>query len=242
LQLAELQIGRALYLRCLCADNNLSFDAQGHLLTASKLTDWTLAGVNVLKAARKGPSVIELDAVRVAVRYATDRHEFDRHALNDDHMKLLLTDNGDPTSLQRELDAVFAQGIDLRLQHATPPAWQHYFNPAEPWPADEITGQTIVTPGTKDAANVLEPTVTHKSEPDYTPAASHDHVQGTLLLHVVVDTAGVPRRITIVQPLGYGLDERAVTAAAKLRFAPATQNGKPVAANMTLKQDFVVVH
>src|SRR5271168_655730 len=71
-------IGKALFLRCFCAENNLSFDEQGHAIGTVKTTDWTLAGINVLKVERKSPTEIELQGVRVAIRFATDRREFDR--------------------------------------------------------------------------------------------------------------------------------------------------------------------
>jgi hypothetical protein len=48
----------------------------------------------------------------------------------------------------------------------------------------------------------------------------------------------VPRRIAIALPLGYGLEERAVEAMAKWRFAPATLAGKPVATVMVVAQEF----
>jgi len=58
---------------------------------------------------------------------------------------------------------------------------------------------------------------------------------------MVVDLEGKPRHIVIVQPLGYGLDARAVEAAAKFRFTPATIRGKPVASTVLMSQDFLLV-
>jgi TonB family protein len=66
-------------------------------------------------------------------------------------------------------------------------------------------------------------------------------VKGTVQLRAVVDAQGMARRITIVQPLGYGLDEKAVEALAKYRFAPATNEGRPVASNVLVNQDYVLV-
>src|ERR1700735_3771632 len=129
-------IGKALFLRCFCAENNLSFDARGQVVGTVKTTDWTLAGINVQKVERKSSGEIELDGVRVAIRFATDRREFDRKPLNDDKMKIQLADPGDPSSFARELSTVFSEGLDHRLQAAMPPFWQHYFNPQMPWPSD----------------------------------------------------------------------------------------------------------
>jgi protein TonB len=57
----------------------------------------------------------------------------------------------------------------------------------------------------------------------------------------VVDAAGVPQRIAIVRPLGYGLDERAVEAVAKWRFTPAMRQGQPIPATLLLNYDFEFV-
>ncbi|HEY1744145.1 MAG TPA: energy transducer TonB [Granulicella sp.] len=241
---AAQEIGRALFLRCFCADNNLSFDIQGKPQGSVKTTDWTLAGINVQKAVRKGPGEIELDGVRVAIRYATDRHEFDRHPQNDDKMRLTLADNGDAAAFTRELQAVFSMGIDRPLQRSMPDFWQHYFDPSMAWPQDALTGQQIVTfagPPVAAGGSEGEPTVTHRAEAGYTPLASRDRITGTVQVRMVVDLEGMPQHVVIVQPLGYGLDVRAVEAAAKFRFTPATLKGKSVASTVLLNQDFLLV-
>lgn len=257
LDAAEQETGRALFLRCFCADNNLSFDAQGQLTNSSaKQTDWTLAGVNILKAERRPPEggrpgAIELDAVRVAVRYASDRHEFERHPQNRVKLRILIAVADAPApgsrdaisaaaSFERALQAVFAQGIDLALQRSMPAYWQHYFNPQMPWPNDTLTRAVVATPGPR-SPGVSEAVVIHKAQPAYTSAAEHDHVQGTVVLRLVVDAEGLPRRVAIAQPLGYGLDAEAAETAAKLRFRPAMLDGQPVASNTLLRQDFVIV-
>ncbi|AEU38860.1 energy transducer TonB [Granulicella mallensis] len=238
---AALEIGRALFLRCFCADNNLSFDIEGRAQGSAKTTDWTLSGINVQKVVRKGPGAIELEGVRVAIRYATDRHEFDRHPQNDERMRLTLADKGDATAFERELQMVFSIGIDRPLQRSMPEHWQHYFDPSMTWPQDLLTGAQIVTFAAVPSAGSSQAVVTHRAEAGYTLPASHDHVTGTVHMRLVVDTEGVARHIAIVQPLGYGLDARAVEAAAKYRFTPAMLDGKPVASNVLMNQDFLVV-
>jgi TonB family protein len=243
LEAANDLVGRALILRCFCAENNLAFDDAGHAQQAVKLTDWTLAGVNVQKAERRDGGVIELDGVRVAVRFAPDRREFDRHPQNDEKVKILVADSGAPGAFAHALDAVFAEGLDLRLQKAMPAYWLHYFVPSTPWPKDGLEAAAIVSPGTPGApAGITDARPTQRHDAGYSPEGSHDRVAGVVLLRAVVDTQGTPRRTTIVQPLGYGLDARAVEALDKFRFAPAmTQAGRPVASNVLVRQEFAVV-
>jgi len=246
LEAANELVGRALILRCFCAENSLAFDAEGHPQQPVKLTDWTLAGVNVQKAQRREGGTIELDGVRVAVRYAPDRHEFDRHPQNDEKVKILVPDTGGAgpgaaRSMARALDAIFSEGIDLRLQKAMPPYWLHYFAPQTPWPNDALVGTPVVTPGAPGTPpGITDPKPLQRHEATYTTDASHDRVAGLVMLRAVVDTQGIPRRVAIVQPLGYGLDARAVEALDKFKFTPAmTPNNQPIAAMMLLRQEFV---
>jgi TonB family protein len=242
-------IGKALYLRCFCEENNLSFDAQGHPLGTVKTTDWTLAAVNVQKVDRKSPTELEFEGVRVAIRFAPDRREFDRHPLNDDKMKIQLADSGDPAAFARELSAIFAEGLDLRLQAAMPGYWKHYFNPQLAWPSDELSGVPIYVTGpstripgaTAGGEGFIPVGATKKASASYTPQAGHDRVQGDLVLRVVVDAKGNLQRVVIEQPLGYGLDARAIESLSKWKFTPAKLNGKPVAAYSLIRPEFEIV-
>ena len=240
--LASSEIGRALFLRGFCGENNLTFDEQGRVRGDVKTRDWTLAGINVLKVSRKSASEVELDGVRVAIRFAADRREFDRHPLNDDKMKVIVQDTGDAKVFRRALEAVFAEGIDRPLQKAMPQYWQHYFDPLLGWPQDALSGQMIYNPGAPGTpAGLTEASATKKAEAGYTGEASRDHVTGTTAVRLVVDPAGEARRVTVVQPLGYGLDERAVEAVAKYHLTPATLAGKAVPSYVVVRQEFVVV-
>lgn len=243
LDTASSYIGRALFLRCFCADNNLTFSAEGHLPTPGKATDWTLAAFNLQKVERKAPGTLQLEGVRVAIRYAADRHEFERHPQNDVKVHITLPDPGDPKRLDDEMAAIFSVGIDLPLQRSMPPYWRHYFDQKLEWPQDELTGQPIYAFLGAQAKNsaVVPPSVDHRADSAYTNEAQHDHVRGVVQLHLVVDPAGEARRIAIAQPLGYGLDEKAVEMMSKFRFHPATDNGKPVAATILLQQEYVPI-
>ncbi len=242
LDVAADYVGRALFLRCFCAENDLSFDGQGKPTGAVKPEDWTLAAVNVLKVERKKPGFVELNGVRVAIKYAPDRHEFERHAQNDEKMHITVADTGDPKQMERTLLAVFSVGIDLPLQRSMPDYWQHYFDQKMTWPHDDLSNRTIYSAHVGDPGPAMtQPSVTHRADATYTPFAMHDRVKGTVQLRLVVDAQGAASRVTITQPLGYGLDEKAVEAVQKFRFAPATKDGAPLDSVVLLNEDFVPV-
>ena len=199
--------------------------AAGRVLGSPKVGDWTLAAVNVLKVERRGAGEIELDGVRVAIRYNSDAHEFQRHPLNDEKMRMVVKDPGDVKQLEAAFAAMFAVGIDPGLQRAMPDYWRHYFDPTLAWPQDELSGQTIypLYGAADQGKDVTAPKVEHRVEPKYGEFAVRDKVQGAMQLRLVVDANGVPQRIAISRPLGYGLDASAVEAMKKWRFAPGTK-------------------
>jgi hypothetical protein len=77
---ASLLVGKALFLRGFYLNNELTYDADGRVEGS-------------LKVERRAKGEIELDGVRVAIRYNTDSHEFQRHALNDEKMRLVVKDH-----------------------------------------------------------------------------------------------------------------------------------------------------
>src|SRR5882757_5031327 len=97
---ASLLVGKGLFLRGFYLNNDLTYDAAGRVQGSPKVGDWTVAALNVVKAERRGTDEIELDGVRAAVRYNTDTHEFQRHPLNDEKMRLVVKDAGDAKRLE----------------------------------------------------------------------------------------------------------------------------------------------
>ena len=240
-------VGKALFLRGFYLNNDLTYDAAGRVQGLPKAGDWTVAAMNVLKAERRGADEIELDGVRVAIRYNPDAHEFQRHALNDEKMRLVVKglagkDAGTAKQLEGAFAAMFSVGIDPALQRSMPDYWRHYFDPALPWPEDGLRGQTIYALYAADSAkDVTAPKVEHRVEAKYGDFAVRDKVQGVLQLRLVVDSTGTPLRIAISRPLGYGLDAGAVEAMRKWRFSPGTRGGEPVATGVTMEQEFTLV-
>ncbi|HWY46947.1 MAG TPA: TonB family protein [Bryobacteraceae bacterium] len=99
------------------------------------------------------------------------------------------------------------------------------------------------TPGPFDDAirigsGVTPPRLLHNVEPEYSTEARADHIQGTVILQLAVDQKGRPTGITVISPLGFGLDERALAAVEKWEFAPGMKDGKPVKILATVEVNF----
>ena len=71
------------------------------------------------------------------------------------------------------------------------------------------------------------PKVIHRVDPIYTQDARDNYVQGTVVLETLVDEQGRPTHIHVINPIGFGLDERARAAVSQWQFEPGTRNGEP---------------
>jgi TonB family protein len=85
---------------------------------------------------------------------------------------------------------------------------------------------------------VTAPRLLSKVEPEYSFEGREAHIQGTVVFQIVVDEQGRPADISVLSPLGFGLDERAQAAIEKWRFAPGTKDGKPVRVLVTVDVNF----
>lgn len=77
-----------------------------------------------------------------------------------------------------------------------------------------------------------------KPEPNYTETARKHEVTGTVVLKVVFSAQGTVTNIRTVAGLPYGLTERAIAAARKIKFVPATKDGRYVSMWMQLEYNF----
>jgi TonB family protein len=82
------------------------------------------------------------------------------------------------------------------------------------------------------------PVAIHVAAAEYSQQARKAKLNGVVLLSMTVTEEGMPTDIKVVKPLGMGLDESAVRCANEYRFRPATKDGVPVAAHITLEVSF----
>jgi TonB family protein len=94
---------------------------------------------------------------------------------------------------------------------------------------------------TKVGAGVSPPAVIYKVDPEYSKEASKAKLSGTVTLSVVVDKEGTPRNIQVVEPLGMGLDEKAIEAVRQWKFRPGQKDGQPVNVRAKIQVNFRLV-
>jgi periplasmic protein TonB len=77
-------------------------------------------------------------------------------------------------------------------------------------------------------SGVSAPTVLHEVKPQYSEEARQRHLEGDVLLEIVVRADGSVGNVRLVQGLGSGLDQRAIEAVRRWRFNPGRRHGSPV--------------
>ena len=105
-----------------------------------------------------------------------------------------------------------------------------------------IEQNTKVTDGhailLKSDLRIQKPHVLAKPEPMYSAEARRFLTKGRVRLSVVFAADGSVKYIDVIEPLGHGLSEEAIKAAAKTRFEPGRICGKPVSWPMQLEYYF----
>jgi TonB family protein len=98
--------------------------------------------------------------------------------------------------------------------------------------AASVTPKAIAGPA-DTAVEVLS-----KPQPQYTSDARLAKVQGDVVLRVTFTATGQILVQGVVQGLGHGLDEEARRVTERIRFRPATHNGKPVDSTNNIRISF----
>ena len=84
----------------------------------------------------------------------------------------------------------------------------------------------------------LKARVVDKPEPTYTDAARKAGVTGTVIMRCAFGRDGQVRNLVVMRALGYGLTARAAQAARRIKFIPATKDGKQVSMWIELQYNF----
>jgi TonB family protein len=108
----------------------------------------------------------------------------------------------------------------------------HFFSNSDSAIPRVLRRQPIV--GASKAYDV-PPKPIHTVEAEFSNQARRERKSGTVMVSLVVDTDGMPTEIRVVRAAGSGLDEKAVEAVSQYRFKPATKDGKPVAAPVSVE-------
>jgi len=124
-------------------------------------------------------------------------------------------------------------GEDLLREHYQ--ATQH--SASEKIEMGQDTSEQIYNIG-KDGVGL--PEVTYRVAAKYTPEACKNKVHGVVVLSVIWGVEGKLRNIKVIRGLPDGLTEKAIEAAAKIRFRPAMKEKQPVNVRSNVEFSFTL--
>src|SRR5215469_6202645 len=232
--------GRILALRHPFKGTDQQYDVSGNVLSSNSEGPWTVFG-------RIRIEEIHVESTRLRIKGTRLQYQFDQQTKDlvpvptKEHLKLDIA-LAKPLSSETEADSTLASVFALTDQavlDTAPQFWVQYLSshlasttsdkPKQSSSAKEATRPLsdgkIHRVGEKE---VTAPKPIYTPEPEFTDFARKAHYQGTLTMSTVIGPDGLPRKVSIVRPLGMGLDENAVAAVSTWRFQPATLNGEPV--------------
>ena len=109
-----------------------------------------------------------------------------------------------------------------------------------PSPAQAAPPPAGEPPALPSAPAITAPVVKKNDGVTYPKQAIDEGVRDTVVVSILldIDSSGLVKRAVVEKPVGHGFDEAAVAAGEKLEFAPATRDGKPVAARIRFTYTF----
>ena len=153
----------------------------------------------------------------------------------------------DPATLS-EVGSANPQGatatIDfVRIEFIDGTSWTPGSTPvveSEPEPAQAGGNPFLGGAYPTNTPDLVPPEAIRRVQPRYTSDAMRAKIQGVVILEAVVDASGRVGRTRVVESLDshFGLDHEATIAANQWLFRPATLNGQPVPAVVTLTLEF----
>jgi TonB family protein len=136
--------------------------------------------------------------------------------------------------LSKAVNVMFAPALDDSVITTLPEYWQNYFATKEGKARARRLDASALRPG----GDVKPPRLLTMLDPASNDYAQKNNIAGMVFLQMVVDANGRPGDVTIVRPIGFGLDEKAVDAVQHSQFRPGTLNGKPVSEVVNLQVTF----
>jgi len=222
-------VNKPLYLRSFLKEDNLKFDLAGKLTTPSAHTPFPLSGIYIDSVKLQKDKLV-LSGGRMALQF---KPTLDRiHIPETVQIEIAGAPGADYSPA---LDKIFADGL-AELTPSLPTYWQQYAqktfltasSPGNSQPPDE----TILRVG----KGITAPVLVSQVQASFNTVARVMKLKGDVTLSFVVKKDGSISNVSIVSPLGLGLDEQAIGALYQYRYKPAMQGSTSV----SVYQDVII--
>jgi TonB family protein len=212
------------------------FDSDGTAV-GGKQGIWTIHGYVRVNKVRIKNRLIAIDGERLAAIY-DDKQKNMKLASYEEPVRFELPIGTDPSAA---LLRMFV-GMDEDASKLVPDYWKQY---AETHYMADLSKASVkppqrdqpeVEPGVYRVGGSVKPPILIKQvEPEFTQFARQFRITGSTAVRVIVDENGHPTKVSIIRPLGAGLDENAVDAVKKWSFRPGTKDDRPVKTLVTVE-------
>lgn len=246
--LADIQsrlIKKPLYLRGLWRNDDLKFDQDGLLQGTSLSMSFTLDGIEITKA-KLTTDGLSLEGRRIGLTFTgavPKRVVLQVGGLGGHDEKMHLDIAAPPSGdYSTALDAIFTDDL-AQLIPKMPLQWQKFaskYFPAGSPPYAPEKARPAQDGSKRVGGTVMPPKVLFAPEPQFTAYAKALKQGGNCLVYLQVDTEGKPTNVSILRPIGLGLDEQSVVAVQSYKFTPAMENGQPVRVEMNVEVNFKI--
>jgi TonB family protein len=250
---------KPLYLRGGWRDDKLHFDSTGQLKGHSDPVTFTLSGFELRTLHLKQDKLI-LEGRRIGLELQGNKQL--RVPLNvgklgspeDESIDIDIA-AGPTGDYGPALDTIFANGL-AELAPSLPSYWKAYaaknFTPAataansstapvvsaatDPVPPSDPSGTRPLRIG----GGIKAPKILQMKQPDFNDAARKLKYGGNVLINFWLSPDGTVSHMSLIRPIGLGLDERALAAVEKYTFSPATMDDKPVLVELNVEVNFQI--
>ncbi|HEY2382994.1 MAG TPA: energy transducer TonB [Terriglobia bacterium] len=235
-QLADAYQNKVLTLRTFSQSSHQEFDENGQLLTQSEIGPWTLYSQVFVNKVELTESRLRLSGVRVIHHRdrGSDKLSPSRSDMRVD-IEVAVSSNATVSDVLQAMKNVIV-GPETLVQ-LVPSYWRSYMGGTKQEQAPANSGDTepIRLTSAAQASKLLR-----QVGPKYPDVARGLGIQGVVGLQVEINEAGDVTNISIVLPLGAGLDESALQAVSQWKYKPTIVDGRPVRVVATVTVNFAI--
>lgn len=231
--------GKIVTLRRFGSGSSLHYAENGDFVKGGEVGPWTLDAYLQIAKIRISRNLLRINGHRLDFMYdkaIKDLRPYRGPAVSI-NIKIDLA-SASLTNVQNALSRVFVSERTAMAKLA-PDYWRPYLLQTAAYKKAIVSA-----PGTAGASKtplqvkVTEPKAKHTPDPPYTREARAASVQGDVILSVIVGSDGAVNNVSIVRPLGMGLDDEAAETIKQWKFIPGTREGRPVAVRVMIDITF----